>query len=79
MIVISDNLEVGKSFAGKQHLVKLTGLDAETSLSLVNSVLSNDEPPLEDQLDHLILACEGNPLLNETSCRLSQTKSGNQI
>ena len=63
MIVISDNLEVGKSFAGKQHLVKLTGLDAETSLSLVNSDLSNDEPHLEDQLDHLILACEGNPLL----------------
>lgn len=62
-IVISDNPEIGKSFSGKRHLVELTGLDVETSLSLVNSVLSNDEPPLEDQLNELILACEGNPLL----------------
>ena len=62
-IVISDNPGIGKSFSGKRHLVELTGLDAETSLSLVNSVLSNDEPPLENQLDDLILACEGNPLL----------------
>jgi len=63
LIVISDNPEIGKSFSGKRHLVELTGLDTVTSLSLINSVLSNNEPPLEDQLDDLVLACEGNPLL----------------
>lgn len=63
LIVISDNPEIGKSFSGKRHLVELTGLNAETSLSLINSVLSNDELPLEDKLNDLVLACEGNPLL----------------
>ncbi len=79
LIVISDNPEIGKSFSGKRHLVELTGLDAETSLSLVNSVLSIGELTLEDQLDDLVLACDGNPLLMKRAAAFLKTKSKNQI
>jgi tetratricopeptide (TPR) repeat protein len=63
LIVISESIDIGRTFSGRRSCVELTGLDSETSSQIVNTRNQGQLNIIAEQIEELINACEGNPLL----------------